>query len=77
MPGISCCMLCQKRYIGCHSNCEKYIEERKSFDELKEKQRKEKECNVFHMFNSPGYEAERNKARKKKKLQYYARGGRS
>lgn len=77
MSGINCCFMCQKRCVGCHAVCEKYIEERKVFDEIKEKQRQETGLDVFHMYSAPGYRTDYNRAHKRKKLQYYARGGRS
>ena len=30
------CHLCDKRYLGCHSNCEDYLEWRQQFEEEKE-----------------------------------------
>lgn len=30
------CHLCDKRYIGCHSTCEDYLEWRQQFDEEKD-----------------------------------------
>lgn len=33
--GISCCYKCTDREVGCHSKCEKYIQERRKLDEKK------------------------------------------
>lgn len=37
MRAIKCCYKCEERHVGCHSTCERYIEESKVI----EKQRKE------------------------------------
>lgn len=41
--GFTNCIDCKKRYPGCHSKCESYINDRKDLDEFKEKVWKEKE----------------------------------
>lgn len=43
MYGISCCKDCTERYVGCHSKCEKYLEEK----QLLEKQKNKKDANKF------------------------------
>ena len=34
------CFNCQDRKLGCHKNCEKYLAERKAYDDMREKKRK-------------------------------------
>ena len=34
------CFNCPDRKLGCHKDCEKYLAERKAYDEIKEKRRK-------------------------------------
>lgn len=36
------CKDCQKRYVGCHSECEEYQAFRKDYEEQKEKRKQEK-----------------------------------
>ena len=38
------CKDCKDRQIGCHSKCEKYLEFKKQNDEIKRKQRIEKQA---------------------------------
>ena len=40
------CKGCSKRHLGCHANCEEYLDFRKWKTELNEKIRKEKEAFV-------------------------------
>ena len=37
--GIKCCKGCEEpiRHVGCHSTCEKYLEERRQLDEQNKK----------------------------------------
>lgn len=37
------CKDCPDRHVGCHSDCERYLEFRKKLDELREKKRIESE----------------------------------
>ena len=37
MIGINCCKDCTERYLGCHSNCEKYIAKKKEAEKIREK----------------------------------------
>ena len=39
---IRCCYGCDKRYVGCHSVCKDYINEKKSYDLKKNKEFKAK-----------------------------------
>ena len=41
------CKGCAERYIGCHSDCEKYAVYRKLFDERAEEKRRARESNDF------------------------------
>jgi len=34
------CFSCPDRKLGCHKNCEKYLAERKAYDDMREKKRK-------------------------------------
>ena len=34
---MSCCYKCEDRYVGCHSKCEKYLEELEQIKEVKAK----------------------------------------
>lgn len=34
------CYKCPDRKLGCHKSCEKYLAERKAYDEMREKKRK-------------------------------------
>lgn len=43
MSGIKCCYQCPDRYAGCHSKCEKYIAEKKQWEEDKEKMKAQME----------------------------------
>lgn len=37
MANIKCCYQCPDRYSGCHSRCKKYKDEKKQWEEDKEK----------------------------------------
>ena len=37
---ISCCKDCEERYIGCHSKCERYIQEIENWKEIKKHKNK-------------------------------------
>lgn len=37
MYGIKCCKDCTERHIGCHSECDKYIQEKQLLEEEKKK----------------------------------------
>lgn len=39
---FDCCLNCNKRHVGCHSECKDYIERKKEHDILREKIRKKK-----------------------------------
>ena len=34
---ITCCKDCTERHLGCHSKCEKYINQKKEAEKIKEK----------------------------------------
>lgn len=72
---IKCCLACDQRVIGCHANCEKYIEEHNKHEAEKELERKAHIENGYHMYGIPGKGD--TKYRRRRKLQYYARGGHS
>ena len=40
---INCCLNCDKRHVGCHSECKEYIEQRKAHDKYLEEQFKKKQ----------------------------------
>lgn len=40
---IRCCKDCDKRHLGCHTQCETYKEQKKNFEETKAEWRKQKE----------------------------------
>lgn len=40
---ITCCKGCEKRFPGCHSECEDYLEERRKLDEYNEEKYRENE----------------------------------
>lgn len=39
---ISCCKDCEERYIGCHSKCERYIQEIENWKKVKKQISKNK-----------------------------------
>lgn len=48
MMKIECCAKdCPDRHIGCHSDCERYLQERKKLDECNLAIRKEKERQAY------------------------------
>lgn len=44
--GAFTCKGCEKRYVGCHSHCEKYIREKAAHEERKAAEDKEKAISV-------------------------------
>lgn len=36
MRPTNCCYECEKRYVGCHSNCDKYLAFKRSRDQINE-----------------------------------------
>lgn len=34
MAGITCCMDCSERVLGCHSTCQKYIQEKEEYKKV-------------------------------------------
>jgi len=68
-----CCLNCQERVLGCHSECEKYAEYKKELAEFKEKRNKviynemdnykyERHTRFVNSFNDPKYVAGRGKS---------------
>ena len=43
MRGITCCKNCSDRFVGCHSTCLKYIDEKQKYEVLKQEEYKEKQ----------------------------------
>lgn len=35
------CYMCDKRYLGCHSECERYRQYKSALDEIKDKKKQE------------------------------------
>lgn len=46
---FSDCMNCKDRVAGCHSTCEKYLEDKAKYDEAKAKQRAAREYDNYHI----------------------------
>lgn len=46
MP-IRCCKDCEDRQLHCHSTCERYIQEKREHDRLREKQREDQQLEYF------------------------------
>lgn len=44
---ITCCKDCRGRYVGCHSECEEYIEQKARLEKHKELQRREDEARNY------------------------------
>lgn len=44
---IKCCYKCEGRYVGCHSKCEKYKNEREKLDNVKAKFKREREAGLL------------------------------
>lgn len=40
MSSFFCCKDCEERYVGCHSTCEKYLQEKEKYGEHRDKIRK-------------------------------------
>ena len=40
---IYSCKGCEKRYLGCHSECEEYLTQKAAHDAMREAERKQKE----------------------------------
>lgn len=40
---IKCCYKCEDRHLGCHSECERYKQEREQYEKQKEIEKKAKE----------------------------------
>ena len=54
MSKKSNCYNCEKRYVGCHSKCEGYLEEKKKRDEENEKKKKIKDNRFYidHLYHN-------------------------
>lgn len=62
MGGIKCCKDCTKRYIGCHSNCDDYLKEKKAIEEQKRIAKEDKNYIISQNdFNISAYSYRRNK----------------
>lgn len=42
MSSIRSCYQCKERYLGCHSSCERYLDEKKKLHEIYEAKKNEK-----------------------------------
>lgn len=49
---IKCCYKCEDRHLGCHSECERYKQERERYEKQKEieKKAKERHMDTFDRF---------------------------
>ena len=47
MSNIRCCYGCEDRKVGCHSECERYINEKKIYDEKRELVQAEKNAKML------------------------------
>lgn len=61
IKGVNCCLNCPDRKEGCHANCDKYLSERKAYEEYKQKIQAERN----KQSGIEAYEAARNKQIKK------------
>lgn len=43
----SCCLGCEKRVLGCHSNCSIYINQKAAYDSIKENIRQQKSKEIL------------------------------
>lgn len=37
---ITCCKDCQKRFVGCHSSCKEYLEQKAKWDKMNENRKR-------------------------------------
>ena len=63
------CMNCTERSAGCHSTCEKYINERAELDEQNARKRKEQLIRVY-VNNSVSKNLDKNARKKRTKPNY-------
>lgn len=61
MTKINCCKGCQIRYIGCHSSCLRYIDEKQRISAVSNKMHKQKD--IDNMLNE--FVAKRYRVRKR------------
>lgn len=74
---ITCCKGCQGRYVGCHSECEEYIEQKARLEKHKEVQRRESEARRYRndlMGNIMAGHAARNGGHRANADKLYKRG---
>ena len=43
-----CCRDCPKRYVGCHSECEEYLQAKEEREKKRLKIRQEKDLEIYH-----------------------------
>ena len=53
---MAVCKGCEKRYIGCHSECDDYIKERQELDKKNAEIRKQKESRMSLNYRKNMYE---------------------
>jgi len=56
-------MLCKERYVGCHSKCEKYLLEKKTWDEMKRLAEEERQASFSSITISYPYRKRKKKER--------------
>lgn len=66
---FSDCMNCKDRVAGCHSTCEKYLDDRAKYDEQKAARKLDREYDSY--FSERIQEMRAGKLRRKKKRQKF------
>lgn len=65
MSKINCCYKCEKRYLGCHAECEEYKKEKEELTRIREIEKRER----LKLVNLTDYDVKRHeKVRKSKRL---------
>lgn len=64
MGKINCCYKCEKRYLGCHADCEDYKKEKEELTRIREIEKRER----LKLVEMTDYDVKRHeKVRKKRK----------
>ena len=65
MSKINCCYKCEKRYLGCHADCEEYKKEKEELTRIREIEKRER----LKLVEMTDYDVKRHeKVRKSKRL---------
>lgn len=62
---ITCCYKCPDREVGCHSTCDEYLSQKQANEELRRRERKDREAAEYRL-NTNGTQWTHKRNRKKR-----------